>query len=301
MEYYPLTEENLEDIYQLFRNNEKFYSIPLNYFRNGTIDDEDYDPEINLIVLNPETKKPIGAFLAVIRKGLIRKNCYLKACIVDKNHQREGIGTMMLEEIIKRAKEKLPWSASIYYGDSRPNYWQPGVDLRHTSLFFFLKKHGFKTHKMRYNLTVPLEKTIVTPKTENEGYVFRRIQQEDFEQTYYFVKENFSLGFWAEEVRLSFKNNPPTTFIAKDSNDRIIGWATHSNLFPGSFGPTGVLKPLRGKGIGGELLSWCIWDMKKMGLENCTIMWVVGDIIKFYSKVLEAYIHPVFYPMSKKL
>ncbi|MFX1556566.1 MAG: GNAT family N-acetyltransferase, partial [Promethearchaeota archaeon] len=184
---------------------------------------------------------------------------------------------------------------------SRPNYWQPGVDLRHTSLFFFLKKHGFKTYRMRYNLTLSLENIKNIPKNNIEQYNFSRIQPKYFNKTYEFVKKQFPIGFWAQEVQLSYKNNPPTTFIAKDPNDEIVGWATHSNLFPGSFGPTGVLKTLRGKGIGGELLSWCIWDMQQNGLETCTIMWVVGNTIKFYSKVLGAYIHPVFYPMGRKL
>lgn len=301
MDFQSLTKDNLEDIYELFKDNEPFYSIPLEYFRNGTLNDEVYNPEMTLILINEETKKPIAALLAVIRKGLIRKNCYIKALIVDKNHRRQGIGSKMLEEIILRAKRKLQWGASIFYGDSRPNYWQPGVDLRHTSLFFFFKKHGFKTHRMRYNLTVLLKNIENIPKNIIEKYSFSRIQPEDFKKTYKFVKKQFPIGFWAEEVQLSYKNNPPTTFIAKDPNNEIVGWATHSNLFPGSFGPTGVLKALRGKGIGGELLSWCIWDMKQNGLETCTILWVVGDTIKFYSKVLGAYIHPVFYPMGKKL
>jgi GNAT superfamily N-acetyltransferase len=301
MSFEPLTKSNLEEVYELFKNNEPFYSIPLEYFRNGTLNDEDFDPELTLVLFDSESKKPIAAFLAVNRKAIIRKNCYLKACIVDVDQRRKGIGSKMLKELISRAKKKLSWLSSIYYGGSRPNYWQPGVDLRHTNLFFFLKKNGFKTHRMRYNLTVQLKDININPKTTIKGFTFGRIQPKDFEKTYEFVNKNFALSFWAEEVRLSYKNNPPSTFIAKDPDGEIIGWATHSNFFPGSFGPTGTLKSLRGKGIGRELLSWCVWDMKKMGLETCTIMWVVGDTIKFYSKVLGAYIHPVFYPMSRKL
>lgn len=301
MDFQSLTKDNLEDVYNLFKKNEVFYSMPLEYFRNGTLHDEDYDPEMTLILINSKTQKPIAVLLAVIRKGLTGKDCYIKAIIVDISQRRKGIGSEMLEEIILRAKRKLPLSASIFYGESRPNYWQPGVDLRHTSLFFFLKKHGFKTQRIRYNLTVPLQNIQNVPKKTIKEYSFIRIQPPYFGKTYEFVKKHFPEGSWAEEVQLSYRNNPPTTFIAKNPNDDIVGWATHSNLFPGSFGPTGVLKSLRGKGIGSELLSWCIWDMKQKGLETCTIMWVVGDTIKFYSKVLGAYIHPVFYPMGKRL
>jgi hypothetical protein len=41
--------------------------------------------------------------------------------------------------------------------------------------------------------------------------------------------------------------------------------------------------------------------MKQNGLDKCEIMWVGGDTIKFYSKVIGAYISPIFYPMYKKL
>ena len=300
MNFRPLTEENLEAVHDLFKRNEQFFVIPLEFFKRGTLGDEGYDPELTLVLNDPEKDVPIAAFVAVIKRGYVKKNCYLKACIVDKQYRRQGIGSKMLQEIISRAKLKLPWYASIGYADCPPRYWQPGIDLRHTDLLFFLKKHGFKTHALRYNLTYVLDDD-KQPASEKSGYTLERLKPDEFEAFVQFVKKHFRLGFWSREVQLSFENDPATTFIAKDKDGAIVGWATHSGHFPGSFGPTGVNKDLRGKGIGGELLRWCIWDMKQMDLKTCTILWVVGATRKFYSKVLGAYIHPVFYSIRRRL
>ncbi|MHA1265322.1 MAG: GNAT family N-acetyltransferase [Candidatus Helarchaeota archaeon] len=297
----PLSTANLSAVHKFLLQNEPFYHIPLEFFRRGTLGDEGFDPELSLILTDSETDTPIAAIIAVIKKGFVKTNCYLKVCLVAKEYRQQGIGSKLLQELITRAKQKLPWYAYIYYGDCPPRYWQPGVDLRHTSLFFFLKKSGFKPHGLRYNLTCHIPSQFPQPREELAGYTFSRVTPNEYESLVSFIHRHFRLGFWSKEVPLSFENSPPTTFLAKDQEEAIVGWATHSAHFPGSFGPTGVKKTLRGKGIGSELLRWTIWDMHQQGIDTCTILWVVGDTRKYYSKVLNAYIHPIFAPMGRRL
>lgn len=297
MDYQPLTEGNLKAVYELFKRNELFYSIPLDYFRRGTFGDDGFDPELSLVLADSNTNNIIAALIAVNRA----ENCCIKALIVDKQFRRQGIGNKMLKEIINRAKTKNENISFINFGASPPNYWLTGVDLRHTDLLFFLKKNRFKLKQTRQNLTVPLKNLDLKPSSENKGYHYERVQTKDFEELLEFVRKNYGYSSWPEEVQISLQNNPPTTFVAKDKEGQIIGWATHGLQFPGAFGPTGVLYTLQGKGIGSELLKWCLWDIKKSGLERCIIMWVVGNTIKFYSKSIGAYISPIFYEMTKKL
>ena len=299
MNYIALDSDNLKNVYNLFKRNKIASLIPFEYFKQGTLQDDDFDPELTLIIENKDTREIVAAFIAVIRSTITGKYCYLKACLVDKESQRKGIGTQLLKELFLRARSK--GAEILSYGDSGPNYWQPGVDLRHTSLYFFLRKHKFRTLRMRQNLTVNLEKLDIIPKKSYGEYSFTRIGKNNFQNLLNFVKANFPGGTWAEEVALSFQHNPPTTFVAKDTQSKIIGWSSHNQLFPGSFGPTGVLQSLRGKGIGKELLKWALWDMKQNQITTATIMWVVGDIVKYYSKVIDVYIFPVFIPMRKKL
>ncbi len=297
MEYEPLTPTNLKEVHKLFKRNENFYSIPLDYFRRGTFGDEDFDPDLTLILKDAKSDDPIAALIAVNRS----ENCCIKAFIIDKPFRRQGIGKKMLKEIISRTKNKDENIVSMNFGASPPNYWLTGVDLRHTDLFFFLKKNRFKLQETRQNLTVPLKNLDLKPSSDKKGYQFERVQTKDFENTLEFVRNNYGYSSWSEEVQISLKNDPPTTFIAKNKDGQIIGWATHDLQFPGAFGPTGVLYTLQGKGIGTELLKWCLWDIKQNGLDICTIMWVVGNTIKFYSKSIGAYTYPVFYNMVKKL
>ena len=41
--------------------------------------------------------------------------------------------------------------------------------------------------------------------------------------------------------------------------------------------------------------------IKQKGLDRCEIMWVEGNTVKFYSKVIGAYISPIFYKMYRKI
>ncbi|MEJ2294483.1 MAG: GNAT family N-acetyltransferase, partial [Candidatus Lokiarchaeota archaeon] len=273
MQFISLENDNIFAVYELFKRNEIVSLVPFEYFKKGILLDAGFDSDLTLILKSESRREVISALIAVIRIINSREYCYLKAFLVDKASQRQGIGTLMLNELISRARSK--GIAEISYGDSVPNYWQPGVDLRHTSLYFFLKKHKFRSHKMRQNLTINLENLALDPKSKLEGYTFERITKRDFQKLYHFVKANFPDGTWAEEVLLSFTFNPPTTFIAKDSQHNIIGWSTHSQLFPGSFGPTGVSIDLRRKGVGAELLKWALWDMKQNHITKATIIWVV--------------------------
>jgi len=299
MDYKQLSSENIQSIHQLFEDNSRFFSLPFDYFRRGTLEDIGFEQDLSLILYNLEIDKPIAAFIVVRRNILNKDQYFFKGCVVDKQYRRQGLGSKMFYEFLRRTKEKE--ITKVIYGPSIPEYWQPGVDVRDTSLYFFLKKHGFKSRETIFNLTVSLDIIKEEPAAKKEGYEYERVQSNDFDETYNFVKHQFPLGTWAEEVLISFKLNPPTTFIAKNAKNEIVGWSTHGLFFPGSFGPTGVLESLRGKGIGTELFLWCLWDIKQNGLKTCEIMWVDEKNIKFYSKTSGAYISPIFYPMYKKI
>jgi GNAT superfamily N-acetyltransferase len=293
-----LDKNNIKMMYDFFDSNAHYLKMPFKFFERGTILDQDYDPYLTLVA-SDKSQRPKAFIFSVIRNMKYGRICFIKIFFVERSIRNQGVGAFLFQELLKRASENKV--SEITFGPSVPNFWQPGVDLRNTDLYFFLIKHGFRTHKPIFNLTVDLNHLNIKPKEELDNFIFSRATVHNHDELFNFVKQHFPEGTWAEEVDLSFHNDPITSFIVKTNDERIVGWATHSQFFPGSFGPTGIRQDLRGKKLGTELLRWSLWDIQRNGLDTCSIMWVVGETIKFYSKTVNAFISPVFIPMDKKI
>jgi GNAT superfamily N-acetyltransferase len=294
LEFQPLKEENISAVYDFVTRNEHFYSMPIEFFHRGTLGDEGFNPDLSIIAIQKTDQIPIACIIGVKRNNSV----VLKICLVDEIHRYKGLGTMILLQLMKQAKIIIPKRGEIRFGDSPPRYWTPGVDKRHTALIFFLEKHGFKRKGQRLNLVVDLSRYNQIPQLEKKGFHYSRLQLDELEQLQSFIKTNFNAG-WAREASIGIENDPPTTFIAKDASGQIVGFSSCDLHFPGSFGPTGVKKSIRGGGIGGELLRWCCYTQKEKGIKECVIQWVGPT--KFYSKIANAYMAYEFIVMKRKL
>ncbi|MHA1490731.1 MAG: GNAT family N-acetyltransferase [Promethearchaeota archaeon] len=308
LKYEPLSEENLEFVHQMCEESVLFISHQIQTFQKVTLGSALFDPDFSLVASDVDGNI-IAFFMIVFRRSQIfkkrRRVAVLKFFVVKNEWRCKGLGTIiytMLEERIKKSKKKC-FRMKLEVMTSMPDYWLPGLDPRHTEAFFFLKKQGFKKGTERINLCLNIE--VIpreTPPLESEGYKIMRATLDDKEELVplKFMPKIYQLSFWPEEIALSFQNDTITTFIAREPKEsKIIGWASHSIHFPGSFGPTGVKKSSRGRGIGSLLLNWCLWDMKQVGVKKATIMWVEGDTIYFYLKSKGARICEFYWTMKK--
>ena len=100
----------------------------------------------------------------------------------------------------------------------------------------------------------------------------------------HWVQETFGPR-WAKECDVSFTSSPVTCFIA-EKEKRIIGFACYDCTAKNFFGPTGVVEPDRGKGVGKALLFSCLHAMKEMGY-GYAIIGGVGPA-DFYTKAVGA-------------
>ena len=98
------------------------------------------------------------------------------------------------------------------------------------------------------------------------------------------VKTNFS-DSWASEINMSFNGWPVSCWIAADGND-MVGFACYDSTALGFFGPTGVAKNYRNRGIGKALLMACMLDMKLKSY-GYAIIGGVGPA-QFYEKAVNA-------------
>ncbi|MFX0142311.1 MAG: GNAT family N-acetyltransferase [Candidatus Hodarchaeota archaeon] len=309
LKFEQLSKENIEAVYQMCEANVLFISRSFQVFERHTLGSDSFDPELS-IVAKDDNNAVAAFFMAVLRRSNIpktnRKVAVLKFFVVEKNWRNIGLGTKLFNIILERIKtlKKKNWKMNFQVHQSQPDYWTPGLDPRHTEAYFFLKKHGFKKGNERVNLWIDLENIFdKQPPSEFKGYKLERAKMEDKDEVVplKFMPITYRLGFWPDETELTFRNDPITTFIARDSNNKVVGWASHSMLFPGNFGPTGVKPSERGKGLGSVLLDWCLWDMKQMGVNRATIMWVVGNTVYFYLKSRGAHICEFYWPMKRKV
>lgn len=101
------------------------------------------------------------------------------------------------------------------------------------------------------------------------------------------VRENFDEG-WASECEVSFSNRPITCYIAVKNNTEILGFACCEATCKGFFGPTGVGKSFRGKGIGRALLLQAMYSMWEMGYAYAIIGSADKEAVSFYQKTVSA-------------
>jgi predicted N-acetyltransferase YhbS len=97
----------------------------------------------------------------------------------------------------------------------------------------------------------------------DNGVTIRRARPFEITPVRQFIEKNFSVA-WADEVSVGFANKPLTVFIA--TRDRqVIGFAAYECTRKAFFGPTGVVKNERGRGIGKALLIASLHGLRELG------------------------------------
>lgn len=98
------------------------------------------------------------------------------------------------------------------------------------------------------------------------------------------IEAQFSRG-WADEFERGVHASPVGSLIAVEDR-RLVGFACYDVAAPGLFGPTGVDKAHRGKGVGAALLFAALDAMKAKGYAYAVIGWV--GPVDFYERLVGA-------------
>lgn len=100
-------------------------------------------------------------------------------------------------------------------------------------------------------------------KLEKEGVTVRVAMAYEKTQIVTWVRDTFSAG-WGDECSVAFSNHPISCFIATEKGV-IVGFACYESTCRNFFGPIGVAKHGRGRGIGKALLLSCLYAMAASG------------------------------------
>jgi GNAT superfamily N-acetyltransferase len=188
---------------------------------------------------------------------------WLRVLVVDREHRRRGLGSQLIGDATVIAAEP-------------GNYFVPGVPMRDEGARAFFRARGFREGAVTWNLDVALG-TFQQP----DG-----VERVDDESVLDFVEREFG-RIWRFEAAKAFGRDIPPAFVTEE-NGAMTGFAVHdvNNRGLGWFGPTGVSKSMRGRGLGGKLLLASLTDLQRLGYEKAIIPWT--DALDFYRKVCGA-------------
>ena len=120
------------------------------------------------------------------------------------------------------------------------------------------------------------------------GVIVRRAQPWELTQVREFVTENFKRA-WADEISGGLVRQPVTVFVAL-RDGRLVGFAAYECTRRNFFGPTGVVEPERGRGVGRALLLAALGGLRELGYAYA----VIGGVgpAEFYERAVGARLIP---------
>jgi mycothiol synthase len=214
---------------------------------------------------------------------------YISLVAVDRAHQRQGIGTMLWEQVksyLQAMKCKVA-TVSTY----APNYFVPGIDqAAYPGAIEFFKKQGFEIPVTVISMDTPLVH-LVTPdwikekeaSLTSEGVLFDTFKPEYILPLLDHLRECFP-GDWQRYLRESMTRitlgdfDRGQVYVAMHDG-KCLGFCQHDL---DRFGPFGVDDKERGRGIGAVLLLKCLRGMKAMGFHTAWFISTTDDAAKVY-------------------
>lgn len=119
---------------------------------------------------------------------------------------------------------------------------------------------------------------------EKKGVLLKRVIAPDKYLVTQWVEENFGSG-WAAQAETSLCRVPSGCYVAVKEK-KIVGFGCFDATNRNFFGPTGVLEPMRGMGIGAGLLLKCLESMREEGYAYAFIG--SAGPLDFYRKICGA-------------
>jgi GNAT superfamily N-acetyltransferase len=206
----------------------------------------------------------------------------LRILAVDRTLREHGIGSALLRDAESRGARIVAAEAG--------NYFTPGVAASDTTTVGFFLKRGYRETAHTQNLVAGLG-------AGGGGVGVDRASIDDRERVLDFIGTEFG-RIWRFEASRAFGNDPPTMFYV-EAGGAIAGFAAHeaNNRGLGSFGPTGVVRAQRGRGLGGRLLQASLADLHRLGYSRAVIPWT--DAIDFYRKACGATVADRFLTLTR--
>jgi GNAT superfamily N-acetyltransferase len=203
----------------------------------------------------------------------------LRILAVDRNQRWRGVGSALLRDAKSRGARIVAAEAG--------NYFTPGVVTTDTPTIDFFSKRGYRETANTNNLVatdlpteIPQNVMRVTPQTRDGVLAFI---EKEFGRIWRFEASNAGDNLFYVEAEGNIAG-----FAAHDANNRGLGF----------FGPTGVARAHRGRGLGAALLRASLADLRRLGYERAIIPWT--DALDFYRKACGATVAAQFVTLTRE-
>lgn len=248
-------------------------------FRKQALFDDNFDPELAWVALN-ENDQVVGFIFGTKRvfpyleRGLEPDRGWINVLFVDPEYQNHGIGQQLYDRVEKQLIEK--GAKNITLGAYSPGYFFAGLDPDHypESIKFF-EKNGYKHLEMHYSMgknlhgyQIPKEILKKKKEAEEEGYTFSTFDYKDSLELLQFLHDELGAG-WKRNALISMREGtaPDYQLVVRNPNGKICGWCMRAiDGNPMRFGPIGIAKSERDKGLGSILLDLQCYEMCRKGV-----------------------------------
>ncbi len=179
----------------------------------------------------------------------------------------------------------------LYYSSFTPDYFSPGVDkARYPRLHKFLESYGFREESEAIEMVLDLNDYEFSELEPNDGVSIENYSSKMRKPLLDFMKANFNADWYYRVLSVTEKGDREQVSIAF-FNEKIVGFSMFSGAegdmwyYPGErFGPFGVAKEFRGKGIGTLLLKQTLNMMKGRGIHSAFFKWTDDKAAKLYKR-----------------
>lgn len=217
------------------------------------------------------------------------KNGQITLLLVSNLHQRQGIGTALLNEAKKYFKEN--GVKTIFVGCGVGTYFWPGIPNNLPIAASFFKKVNLKVNETNLDMVGNLE-NYRTPKeilknVASLNLQFEILKEEDRKDLIEFEKrcfpnwEKFFERSSLDKILLAKVDNQIAGSVLLIDSQGFV-WSKLLNS-PGGFGALGVDSKYRSRGIGLALAAKATEILKERGVKNSFLGWTYLD--KWYGKL----------------
>lgn len=232
----------------------------------------------------------LGFVLAITRKRPLEdgptdaERGWMTLFAVTPSAQRHGIGTALLHAAETWLRQQA--RTEVWISPYAPNYWTPGVDENAcANALAFLHKRGYVT---AYR---PLSMDVSLVGRQPPAWINQRMAEmsrQNLALSYFFPAHAVQVtdflraefpGDWQRYIRETMlditngkrpKEELRLLFSGGRAAGNVIGFAQSEGE---RFGPFGVARDWRGKGLGAALLYETLDGMRRRGLHNAWFLW----------------------------